>query len=79
MLSRARQWASSVEWLDEPDEIDLEIIPPTDGSAGALPAPGAGWRTRSAREEAAQCQALAYLAEALRAALSEAPPKRAEG
>jgi hypothetical protein len=59
------EWDRSVDWLDEPDEIDLEIIPPT----GTFPRP----------KPDEECRAFAYLAEVLRAALARTAPEPAEG
>jgi len=68
LLCRAIEWDESVEWLEEPDEIDLEIIPPTAG-------PVARFTTNASTAE--QCRALACLAGALRLALSQASPEPA--
>ena len=63
LTSRALMWERSVEWFDEPDEISLEIIPPTHWPETR------GAAEPRARDAATECRALAYLAAALIAAV----------
>jgi hypothetical protein len=78
LRTRALMWDRSVDWFEEPDEISLEIIPPTHWpetselggmSAAASAALGLGsdgdaQRSRG-RDPATECKALAILAAAL--------------
>ncbi len=68
LKTHALMWDRSVDWLDEPDEISLEIIPPTHWPetcelAGTGTASSAALGLR--RDAATECRALAILAAAL--------------
>jgi hypothetical protein len=56
----ALMWDRSVDWFEEPDEISLEIIPPTHWPETSE----LGGRPRSG-DAATECKALAILAAAL--------------
>jgi hypothetical protein len=65
LKNRADEWDRSVYWVEDPDEIDLEIIPPTSPS-GPFDRVGG---PLSDSDPSAQCRALAYLAGQLLSAL----------
>lgn len=78
LQTRARAWDDILCWFDEPDEISLEIIPPThwpetwalrtDPQAGPpVQTDGAGQPNEPSPE--VECRALAILANALRRAV----------
>ena len=70
LMSRAYEWQRSVYYLDDfedPEWIDLEIIPPTSGQEPVDPR--LPLVMPSKRDSAQQCQALLRLADALIAAL----------
>jgi hypothetical protein len=64
LKSRAAEWDRNLYWIEEPDEIDLEIIPPT--SSAELPSASVA---PAKPERSIQCRALAYLAGELLSAL----------
>ena len=63
LKTHALMWDRSVDWLEEPDQISLEIIPPTHWPETR------GAAEPRARDAATECRALAYLAAALIAAV----------
>jgi hypothetical protein len=78
LRTRALMWDRSLDWFEEPDEISLEIIPPTHwpetvdmGGMGAVASAALGLGTEGAtagsrgRDPATECRALAILAAAL--------------
>ena len=65
LRTRALMWDRSVDWLEEPDEISLEIIPPTHWpETSELGGMGTASRGRGG-DPASECKALAILAAAL--------------
>jgi hypothetical protein len=65
LRTRARMWDLSLDWLEEPDEISLEIIPPTDWPEARSAAAAPGRTSARKRDVATECRALAILAAAL--------------
>jgi hypothetical protein len=71
LKTHALMWDRSVDWLEEPDQISLEIIPPTHWPESCELA-GAGTASSATlglayprRDPATECRALAILAQAL--------------
>ena len=78
LRTQALMWDRSLDWLEEPDEISLEIIPPTDwaetnsfGVVGEAATAALGLRAEGyaaadrTGDPATECKALAFLAAAL--------------